>query len=58
MAGLFDKAQEFLKSDKGEQVSDQVLDKAAAAADRATGGKHADQIASARNTADEHLGTE
>ncbi|GAA2754376.1 Rv0909 family putative TA system antitoxin [Amnibacterium kyonggiense] len=58
MAGLFDKAQEFLKTDKGEQVSDQVLDKAAAAADKATGGKHTDAIASGRDTADKHLGTE
>lgn len=58
MAGLFDKAQEFLKSDKGEQVSDQVLDKAAAAADKATGGKHTDKIASARDAADKRLGTE
>ncbi|MGT2426818.1 Rv0909 family putative TA system antitoxin [Amnibacterium kyonggiense] len=58
MAGLFDKAQDFLKTDKGEQVSDQVLDKAAAAADKATGGEHDQQIASARDTADQHLGTE
>lgn len=58
MAGLFDKAKDLLNSEQGEKISDQVLDKAAAAADTATGGKHTDKIASGRDTADKHLGTE
>jgi hypothetical protein len=50
------KAQEFLKSEKGEQISDKVLDGGAAAANKVTGNKHADKIANARRTADKHLG--
>ena len=56
MAGLFDKAKDFLNSDQGEKTSDSVLDKAAAAADKVTGGKHTDKIANAREQADAHLG--
>lgn len=58
MAGLFDQAKKFLNSEQGEKISDQVLDRASEAADKATGGKHHDQIASGRDTADKHLGTE
>jgi hypothetical protein len=50
------KAQEFLKTEKGEQVSDKVIDGAAAAANKVTGNKHADKIQNARDTADKHLG--
>jgi hypothetical protein len=50
------KAQEFLKSEKGEQISDKVLDGGAAVANKVTGNKHADKIKSARRTADKHLG--
>jgi hypothetical protein len=50
------KAQEFLKTEKGEQVSDQVLDGGAAVANKVTGNKHADRIKNARNSADKHLG--
>jgi len=57
MAGLFDKAKEFAKSEKGEKVSDQVLDRAADIATKKAGG-HAEQIRSARDTADKHIGTE
>lgn len=53
MAGLFDKAKEFLSD---EQRSDSVLDKAAQAADKATGGKHTDKIQKARDAADDKLG--
>jgi hypothetical protein len=56
MAGLFDKAQEFLKTEQGEKISDQVLDRAAAMASKATGGKHDEQIRSGRAAADKHLG--
>jgi hypothetical protein len=57
MAGLFDQAKKFLSTEQGEKVSDQVLDAVAGAADKATGGKHADQIRKARETADEHVGS-
>jgi hypothetical protein len=50
------KAQGFLKTDKGEQVSDKVLDGAANAANKVTGDKHAEKIQNARDKADKHLG--
>ncbi|TFB96802.1 antitoxin [Cryobacterium adonitolivorans] len=50
------KAQEFLKSDKGEEISDKVLDGTAGVANKVTGGRHADKIQGARDTADKHLG--
>jgi hypothetical protein len=55
MAGLFDKAKEFLGD---EERSDSLLDKAAQAADKATGGKHSEQIRQARKAADDRLGDE
>lgn len=57
MSGIGDKAQDFLNSDKGEQVSDSALDKAGDAADKATGGKHGDQIDKAEQTADTKIGS-
>ena len=57
MAGMFDKAKDFLNTEQGERTSDSVLDKVAQAADKATGGKHRDQIEKARDAADQHLGT-
>ena len=50
------KAQDFLKTDKGEEISDKVIDGAAAAANKVTGNKHADKIQNARDTADKHVG--
>jgi hypothetical protein len=50
------KAQDFLKTDKGEEVSDKVIDGAASAANKVTSNKHADKIQRARDTADKHLG--
>lgn len=58
MAGLCDKAKEFANTEKGEGVTDGILKKAADAASKATGGKHDDQIAGARNEADKRIGTE
>lgn len=58
MAGLFDKANEFLESDKGEQASDAALKKAAEAGDSATGGGHKDAIDKARDAADQRIGGE
>jgi hypothetical protein len=50
------KAQEFLKTDKGEEISDKVLDGGAAVANKVTGNKHAEKIESARDAADKHVG--
>jgi hypothetical protein len=56
MAGLGDKARDFLDSDKGEKVSDQALDKAGQAADQKTGGTHGAQIDKGRDLADDRIG--
>ncbi|TFD30311.1 antitoxin [Cryobacterium sp. TMT1-19] len=50
------KAQEFLKTEKGEKIADKILDGGAAAANKVTGNKHADKIKDARAAADKHLG--
>jgi hypothetical protein len=50
------KAQEFLKTEKGEEISDKVLDGGAAVANKVTGNKHSDKIQNARQAADKHLG--
>lgn len=56
--GIFDKAKDALNSDKGEEISDQGLDRAADAATEKFGDEHADKITGARDKADEHLGPE
>ncbi len=56
MVDLGGKAKDFLNSDQGEKVSDGALDKAAGAADKATGGGHEDQLDKARDAADSKLG--
>ncbi|MET3567527.1 hypothetical protein ABIC47_003029 [Leifsonia sp. 563] len=70
MAGFDDitkKAQEFLNdpkvkdalnSEQAEGVSDKLLDGAAGAAKKVTGGKFDDKIEGARNEADKHVGNE
>jgi hypothetical protein len=58
MAGLGDKAKEFLDSDKGEQVSDKGLDKAGQAVDQKTGGTHDAQIDKGVDLADGKLGNQ
>jgi hypothetical protein len=50
------KAQTFLKSDKGEEISDKILDGGADVANKVTGDKHAEKIQKARDTADKHVG--
>ena len=45
-------------ADKVEEYSDKALDAAAGKADSATGGKYADQIKSARDSADSKIGNE
>jgi hypothetical protein len=57
MSGIGDKAKDFLNTDKGEQASDGVLDKAADKVDSATGGGHQDQIDKAQQAADTKLGS-
>lgn len=49
-------AQKAMDSDRGEKTTDGLLDKAASAASKITGGKHDDAIAKGRDKADEHLG--
>jgi len=52
------KAQDALKSEKAEGISDKVLDGVAGFADKITGGKHSDKIESARDAADKRIGTD
>ena len=54
--GIFDKAKDALNSDKGEELSDKGLDKAADAAKGKLGEDKADQIKKVRDMADERLG--
>ena len=58
MAGLGDKANELLNSEKGEQASDKGLDKAGQIADEKTGGGHDAQIDKGRDLADGKIGNE
>jgi hypothetical protein len=54
--GLMDKAKDALDSDKGEQASDQALDKGEQLADQKTGDKYDQQIDKGRDLADERIG--
>ena len=54
--GLMDQAGEFLKSEQGEQISDQGIQAGADALNNATGGKYADQIAQGAQFADDKIG--
>jgi len=56
--GIFDKAKDALNSDKGEEITDKGLDKAADAAKGKLGEDKADQIDKAREAADGELGNE
>ena len=53
-----DKISEVLKSEQAEDISDKVLDGAAGAADKVTGGKFSDQIDDVRGNVDKTIGTE
>lgn len=53
---LKSKASEALNSDKGEELSDQALGRAADVANNVTGGKFGDQVEQARDAADSQLG--
>lgn len=50
------KAQDALKSEQAEGISDKLLDGAANAADKISGGKFDAQIDGARDAADKHIG--
>jgi len=52
MPGLLEKAGALLRSEQGERIGKQVLDKAAEIASTRTGGAHDDEIAQARRVAD------
>ncbi|PHP53181.1 antitoxin [Actinomyces ruminis] len=52
------KAEGVVSSDKVEEVSDTVLDKAAEAAKKVTGGKFDSQVDSARDAADKAIGND
>ncbi|NLA65677.1 MAG: antitoxin [Leucobacter sp.] len=53
-----DKVNEALKSEQAEGISDKLLDGAADLAKKVTGGKFDEQIDSARDQADKHIGNE
>ncbi len=56
LGGLGDKANDFAKSEKGEQLSDAALDKGGDAADKASGGKFGDKIDAGQDAADKKVG--
>lgn len=55
---LTNKATDAMNSDKGEEITDQGLDKASDAANNVTGGKFEDQINKGRDGADGKLGND
>ena len=52
------KAQEFLKSDKGEEISDKVLDAVSDAAKKVTPDEHDAKVDDVRANIDKSIGTE
>lgn len=54
--GIFDKAKDALNSEKGEQISDSVLDKGAEVAQDKLGEDNADQIKQGRDKLDDQIG--
>lgn len=54
--GLLDKANEFLNSDQGEQMSDQAIQAGADAINKATDNKFTDQVQQGAQIADDHIG--
>lgn len=54
--GLMDKANEFIGSEQGEQVTDQGLQGAADFANEHTGGEHADKIQKGQQFLDDKIG--
>lgn len=58
LGDLTKKASDALSSEKAEEISDTVLDKAGTAAKKVTGGKFDSQIDSAIQAADKAVGTD
>ena len=54
--GIFDKAKDALNSDKGEQIFDKGLDKAAEVAEQKFGEDKADKIQQGRDKLDDQIG--
>lgn len=54
--GIFDKAKDALNSEKGEQISDSVLDKGAEVAQDKLGEDKANQIKHGRDKLDDQIG--
>ena len=54
--GIFDKAKDALNSEKGEQITDSVLDKGAEVVQGKLGEDKADQIKQGRDKLDDHIG--
>ena len=52
------KAKDALSTEKGEQVSDKVLDRGADLANRVTGEKYADKVQQGRDAVDDRIGTD
>lgn len=55
---LVNKGKDLLNSDKAEQVSDDLIEKASDFADQRTGGKYAEQLDKAVQQADKRIGTQ
>lgn len=55
---LAGRARDALNSDKGEQISDQGLDKAEQTTSGIGGSQHSDKIAQGRDAADKRVGNE
>ncbi|MGO1769260.1 MAG: antitoxin [Microbacterium sp.] len=58
LGDFVDKAKDALTSDKAEEISDGLLDKASDAANKVTGDKYSDRIDGARDAADKRIGNE
>lgn len=56
--GIADKGKDFLGGEKGEQVSDDALEKGSDLASEKTGGKHDDKLDKGADAADKRLGNE
>ncbi|MDO5098257.1 MAG: antitoxin [Corynebacterium sp.] len=56
--GFMDKAKDMLNTDKAEEVSDQILDKASEMAKGALGEDKAAKIDEVRDTIDKKIGTD
>lgn len=58
LGDIANKGKDALNGDKGEQISDQGLDRAADAAGKRAGEQHQDKVQQARDQADKRIGNE